>query len=233
METAVNQSNLAVRRDDLTLSSRLVSAMRRAILDGSLEPGRHLKERELCEMFQVSRSLLREAVQKLVAEELITVVPHRGLTVSMLDRQAARDLYKVRAVLEGLACAEFAENAEEADREQLFAIAAQLDRLSENDPPQALVEAKNDFYRCLLTGCKNETLAQMFTQLNNRIVQLRRLSLSQRGRLPVTLREIAAIIDAIRRRDAPGARRLAEEHVASAAKVAELRFAELEQANIQ
>ncbi len=233
MKMTVDQSDLALKRDDLTLSSRLISAMRKAILDGRLEPGRHLKERELCEMFRVSRSLVREAVQKLAAEELITVIPHRGLMVSLLDRKSARDLYKVRAVLEGLACAEFAEHADEADREDLFVITARLQQLSESDQPQTLIEAKNDFYGCLLRGCKNETLAQMFTQLNNRIVRLRRLSLSQKGRLPVTIKEITAIVEAIKNRDPAAARRLGEAHVAAAAKVAEKQFDELEQAKLK
>lgn len=224
----MTNKDFALSREDVTLSSRLVSAMRNAILDGRLAPGRHLKERELCEMFQVSRGLVREAVQKLAAEELITAVPHRGLMVSLLDRKSARDLYKVRAVLEGLVCAEFAEHADEAARAELFAIAERLGSLAEDDPPQELVEAKNVFYRCLLEGCNNAIVAQMFTQLNNRIVQLRRLSLSQRGRLRATLREIDAIIDAIRRRDVAAARRLAEEHVASAARVADMRFEEME-----
>lgn len=227
MESPVQNHDLALSRDDLTLSSRLVSAMRQAIIAGRLEPGRHLKERELCDMFQVSRSLVREAIQTLAAEELITVVPHRGLMVSLLDRRSARDLYKVRAVLEGLACAEFAEHADEDARTDLFSIAARFGKMPENTTPQALVEAKNIFYRCLLDGCKNEVVAQMFTQLNNRIVQLRRLSLSQPGRLPVTRREIDAIVDAIRRRDVEAARRLAEAHVASAASVAEQRFEEI------
>lgn len=201
--------------------------MRKAIVDGHLQPGRHLKERELCEMFQVSRSLVREAVQKLVGERLLTVVPHRGLSVSTLDRHAARELYKVRAVLEGLSCAEFTDNASDQEREKLFAVAARLGTLSENDPAEALIDAKNDFYRCLMEGSRNATLSQMFTQLNNRIVQLRRLSLSQPGRLPRTLKEISQIVEAIRKRDAATARRLAERHVAAAGRVADLRFEEL------
>ena len=221
-------AEFALKRDDLTLNSRLVSGLRDAIIDGRLQPGRHLTERELCDMFQVSRSLVRQAIQTLAAEELITVVPHRGLMVSLLDRKSARELYKVRAALEGLVVAEFTRNADENHRRLLFEAASQLEKLSEDDTPQALVEAKNIFYARLLAGCGNDVAAQMFHQLNNRIVQLRRLSLSQQGRLPQTLREIGAIMDAVRERDEPLARRLAEEHVAAAAVVADLRFAEME-----
>jgi len=224
----MSETGFVISREGVTLSSRLVAAIRDAILDGRLAPGRHLKERELCEMFQVSRSLVREAVQKLAAEELVTLVPHRGLTVARIDRRAARELYKVRAVLEGLAFAEFSQHADEAAREALFRLAARLRELVDGDPPQALLDAKNAFYACVLDGCGNRVVRQMFTQLNNRIVQLRRISMSRPGRLPETLREIDAIADAVRRRDAEAARRAAEEHVASAGRVADLRFEEME-----
>ncbi|MBY8978352.1 GntR family transcriptional regulator [Rhodobacteraceae bacterium NNCM2] len=227
----MSENRLALSRSDLTLNSRLVAAMRKAILDGELPPGRHLKERELCDMFEVSRSLVRESVQTLVAEDLLTVIPHRGIVVTMVGREAARNLYGVRAVLEGLACKEFTENADEESRAELFDAADRINELPEGDPSSDLVAAKNNYYDILLRGCGNDILALLFTQLNNRIVQLRRLSLSQEGRLPVTKREIAAIIDAIRERKPVKARRLAEEHVASAAAVADKRFDELEKEN--
>ncbi len=223
-----DDGSFVINREGVTLSSRLVAAIRDAILDGRLVPGRHLKERELCEMFQVSRSLVREAVQKLAAEELVTLVPHRGLTVSRIDRQAARDLYRVRAVLEGLAFAEFTERASEATREALFRLAARLGELDAGDPPQALLDAKNAFYACVLEGCGNRVVRQMFTQLNNRVVQLRRISMSLPGRLAETRREIDAIVEAVRRRDPAAARQAAEAHVAAAAHVVDQRFEEIE-----
>lgn len=224
----MTDQDFALSREDVTLSSRLVAAIRNAIIDGRLAPGRHLKERELCEMFQVSRSLVREAVQKLAAEELITLVPHRGPMVSMIDRRAARDLYRVRGALEGLAFCEFVDNADEAAREALFRAADRLRALSDRDSPQALLDAKNEFYRSALDGCGNVVLKQMFTQLNNRIVQLRRLSMSRPGRMRESAREIDAIVDAVRRRDKAAAREAAERHVASAAGISDHRFEEME-----
>ena len=225
----MQQQNFALSRDDLTLSARLVRGLRQAVLDGAFRPGQNLSERALCEMFGVSRSLVREALQTLAAEELITHVPHKGPMVTRLDREQARELYRVRAALEGLACVEFARNADEAERERLFAVMGRLRGLAPDEPPDALVAATNDFYDCLLRGARNGVLAQMFTQLNNRIVQLRRFSLSQKGRLPVTVAEIGAVVAAIERRDAEAARRLAEAHVTEAGRVADARFASLEE----
>ncbi|PCO29962.1 GntR family transcriptional regulator, partial [Escherichia coli] len=56
--------------------------LRTAILDGVFAPGQKLSERELCESLDVSRSCLRESLQHLQAEGLITIVPHRGPEVT-------------------------------------------------------------------------------------------------------------------------------------------------------
>jgi len=215
-------------REDLTLSGRLVTAVRDAILRGDFAPGDHLKEKDLCDAFQVSRGLLREAVQKLAGEGLLISVPHKGLQVWAPDRRAAQELYSVRGVLEGLIASEFARNADEPAREALFAIFETIHGLPEDSTAQELVEAKNHFYRCLLDGCGNRVAAQTFTQLNNRIVMLRRLTLSQPGRLPRMIAEIDAIVSAIRDRDPETARRKTEDHVRLAAAVVDLRFDELE-----
>lgn len=217
-----------LKRDDLTLGGRLVSGLREAILSGSLEPGRHLKDRELCEMFGVSRTLVREAVQTLAAEELIEIVPHRGPVVATLDRRTVAELYRVRGVLEGLACAEFAVNADERGRQALSAIVDDLSALTGREGPETLVSIKNDFYRCLFDHCGNRVVGQTFTLLNNRITQMRRVTLSRPGRLAQTAREIAAIRDAMLAADAETARRLAEDHVRRAAEVADQHFEALE-----
>lgn len=221
-------SKYALDREDLTLNARLVRSFREAILSGDLKAGTRLVEREMTEMFGVSRGLLREAIQTLASEGLITLVPHKGPVVTLLGREEAAELYRVRGALEGLACAEFTQRASDGQRQELFAIFDRLKAMVGKVDPNALVEAKNDFYRCLLSGAANEVLEQMFTQLNNRIVQLRRLTLSASGRFPDTIREIGAIIDAIRAGEATKARDLAEAHVAAAAEVVQRRFSELE-----
>nr|WP_255561482.1 GntR family transcriptional regulator [Pseudohoeflea sp. DP4N28-3] len=209
----------------------MVRAMREAILDGTLAPGENLSERRLLQMFGVSRGLVREAIKALAAEELITLVPHRGPTVSRLDRHAARELYRVRAALEGLACADFTRNADTQHHAELQRINTRLHELPENAASDELISVKNEFYRCLMNGARNRVLAQMFTQLNNRITQLRRFTLSRPGRLTTTRAEINAIVTAIAQGDADEARHLAEAHVASAASAADARFDEIENVN--
>lgn len=219
---------LTLNRDDVTLSARLEQAMRDVILDGDLAPGQNLSERALCNMFGVSRSLVREALKTLAAEDLIVHVPHKGPMVTCIDRKQAQDLYRVRAVIEGLACAEFTANATADQCRELAQITDRLAQLiAEEAPEHALVTAKNDFYRCLFSGTQNQPLAKIFIRLNNRVVLLRRRSLTQKGRRPQMLKEIEAIVAAIIRGEGPTARYLAEAHVAAAAQAADDSFADL------
>ncbi len=194
--------------------------LRKAIVDGTYAPGEHLSDRALCEQLGVSRSIVREAVRLLEAEGLVTVVPYRGPFVAFLSESEAAHVYEVRAALEGVAGAGFAERASDADRAELRQIYEKLTRTSPAEGRQALLEIKRQFYEVLLRGCGNTYATRMLEQLLNRNTQLRATSLSEPSRLPNTVREIGRIIDAIERHDPDGARQACVDHVQAAAAVA-------------
>ncbi len=102
---------LRVPREETSLRQRTTQTLRTAILDGVFAPGQKLSERELCESLDVSRSCLRESLQHLQAEGLITIVPHKGPEVTSISASEVRDIYAVRASLESLAGRGFAEHA--------------------------------------------------------------------------------------------------------------------------
>ena len=80
--------------------------LRERILDLRLEPGARLHEAELAAELRVSRTPLREALRMLLAEDLVEQLPTGGMLVRRLDLQDMRELYAVRAALEGLAARE-------------------------------------------------------------------------------------------------------------------------------
>src|SRR5476649_1378175 len=63
------------------LHDTVVEHIRRFIVEGALEPGKKLNERELCETLGISRTPLREALKVLAAEGLIEISPNRGASV--------------------------------------------------------------------------------------------------------------------------------------------------------
>ncbi len=199
---------------------QLEEHLRRAIIDGLYPPGSHLSDRALCEQFGVSRSVVREAVRLLEAEGLVTLIPHRGPFVAFLSAEEAAQIYEVRAALEGLAGAGFAQRASEPQRDALRDVYAALATAEGGADKRELLDLKRRFYDVLLAGCGNAYVARMLAQVLNRNTQLRATSLSAPNRLPHTIREIGEIVEAVLRRDPHAARRACIAHVEAAATIA-------------
>src|SRR5215472_442807 len=137
----------AIRRSAAPLRHEVLDALRSSIVNGRLAPGARLIERELIGMTGVSRTVIREALRQLEAEGLVDVVPNRGAVVRELTVEEARDLYAIRALLEGLAARMFVEKAGEQDiaalGRELKATAAAYRRRD----PEATIAAKNQIGR--------------------------------------------------------------------------------------
>jgi len=86
-----------------SLRERILDALRSAILSGELKPGQALVETDLAAQLGVSRAPLREAIQILNTEGLVTVVPYHGTTVTSLSKVDIEELYSLRSVLESFA----------------------------------------------------------------------------------------------------------------------------------
>ncbi|MDF1790281.1 MAG: GntR family transcriptional regulator, partial [Thalassobaculaceae bacterium] len=84
----------------VTLSTQVAERIRGDILSGAFQPGEQLHEVELALSLGVSRGPLREAMQRLVQEGLLTSLPHRGVFVIDLSEDDLLDVYFVRASLE-------------------------------------------------------------------------------------------------------------------------------------
>lgn len=197
------------------LRQQVEGVLRRAIIDGRLAPLRRLTERELMEMTGVSRTLVREALRQLESEGLIAVVPNKGAVVRALTAAEAKDLYAIRAVLEGLAARLFVEHAGDAIRASLMETGeAVIAAYRDGDFPRAL-ETKNRFYDVLFEGAGSETLSAMLNQLHARIWRWRALGVTHPRRSPQRAQEAArglkAVCEAIRRKDSAAAERATRE----------------------
>lgn len=207
---------MRVGRQSLTLRQRTTDMIRQAIIDHRLPPGTHLKERTLCEMLGVSRTSVREALRHLESEHLIETVPHRGPVVVSLTADDARELYKVRAALEGLVGELFALNASDEHIAELSAIAETMAQAAQHDRPETTLEIVAKFYRVLFDGANNQVCAQFIQSLNARISMFRRLSLASDGRAETMMREVGEVVNAARRRDAQALKTACIEHVEGA-----------------
>jgi GntR family transcriptional regulator, trigonelline degradation regulator len=200
---------LAIAKRAAPLRQQVEDAVRQAIVDGQLQPGQRLPERELTDRMGVSRTLVREALRQLESEGLITVIANRGAIVRELTTAEVQDLYDIRAVLEGLAARLFALHAD--DKKIKLAGKAAADAIAAYkaaDPARAL-EAKNRFYAILVSGAGSESLSTMLATLHTRIRQWRAIGITHPRRSPSRAAEaiggLSAIWSAISKRDAAGA----------------------------
>lgn len=199
---------------------QVVEFLREAILSGRLLPGMRLIEREICEMTQASRPLVREAILQLEMEGFVYSAPNRGSVVATLTVQEAADIYQMRGVLEGLAAKNFIALATVQQRAALRDSMEQLEhRIAERDVPGQL-GCISAFYDTLLEGCCNATLAETLRRMHGRIARLRATSITSPGRIKQSHREMLAILEAIEADDEQAAWDACIHHMAVTASVA-------------
>lgn len=199
--------------------SQVVEMLRSAITGGQFAPGERLVETDLCDLMGVSRPSLREALRQIESEGLVATIPNRGPTVSLLSAQDVASIYEVRGALEALAAQLFAATASEDEVEELDRRVDDLAKAYQSEDLEKIVVAKQRFYDVLLAGSGNSMLPSLLRTMNARVTQLRRVSLSLPQRGTVSLREIRAVVRAIKRRDPDGAFKASLHHVKEASKV--------------
>jgi GntR family transcriptional regulator, trigonelline degradation regulator len=208
---------LQVARPAGTLRTQVVSNLRKAINDGHFAPGARLVERELCELLGVSRTLVREGLRQLEAEGWVDNVPYRGPTVAATSPNDARELYEIRAVLEGWAAKKCAENASDDDLAQLDKLVEQLAAAQQRHDLRRMLDVLDAFHEKLLAAAGNQMLTAYLHSLRGRLRRLRGVSLRQPGRAEQTVQEKRLLLKALRQRDGEKARHAREQHVLTAA----------------
>jgi DNA-binding GntR family transcriptional regulator len=211
----------AIHKFAAPLRQQVLDELRQSIIAGRLAPGARLVERELIAMMGVSRTVIREALRQLESEGLIAIIPNKGPVVRELTLAEAKDLYSIRAVLEGLAARLFVENADDAQVDKLEqALTATAEAYKSNDPA-LILETKNRFYEVLFEGAGSETLSSMIGTLHVRIWRWRALGLShpQRSaeRWKESIQGLRGMLGAIKKRDADLAERMIRDEVTKAA----------------
>ena len=216
----MDNADLHITRQAATLRLMVEAKLRTAIAQGLFKPGQRLVERELCALIGVGRTSVREALRQLEAEGLVQTIPHRGPIVSSISADEARQLYEIRALLEGHAGRAFAETGTAAAIAELGASVKRLEKAARAKAPADLIAAKAHFYDVLMAGAGNMFVTQMLTGLHNRISLLRFTSMTQPGRLARSLEEIRAIHDAIAAGDGALAEAACRRHIEAAARIA-------------
>lgn len=184
-----------------------------AIDTGLYRPGDRLVESELAERFGVSRTPIREALQRLETQSLLTR-DGRSLIVASLDHTQMAELYAVRAELEGLAARLAARHATDEEVKVLSEMVDE-DRVLLDDP-EALSRANRRFHKMIHLASHNRFLVQQLDLVHRSMALMATTSLAVDGRGEIALGEHQAIVDAISRRDEAAAYQALRDHISVA-----------------
>ena len=178
-----------------TVQIQTANKLRNAILSGYFGPGQRLVEADLCATMKVSRTSVREALRRLEAEKLVTIVPNRGPSVAEISWADAKEIYQVRELLEGEAAALFAQRAtSEQKREMAQALNAFVEAEQADDAIGRL-NSTSRFYDVMQRGCGNAILCELLQGLLARINFLRARSMSRPGRARYSAAEMRRLLD--------------------------------------
>ena len=184
-----------------------------AIDTGIYRPGDRLVESELAERFGVSRTPIREALQRLETQSMLTR-DGRSLIVASLDHNQLAELYVVRTELEGLAARLAARHATEEEVRVLRGLVEDDRRLV--GKPDALARANRRFHKQIHLASHNRYLVQQLDLVHRSMALLASTSLAAEGRGETALAEHAAIVQAIAEGDGEAAYQALKTHISKA-----------------
>jgi DNA-binding GntR family transcriptional regulator len=203
---------VAVRTGADDVTQRIVDAITGAIVERRLMPGTKLAEQQIADLFKVSRTIVRQALNRLSRDHLVQLEPARGAFVATPSVEEARQVFEVRRLIEASMvkqlCASITDEQIAALRSHLKREAAAVARTDVTGRTRLLA----DFHVVLARMLDNEVLAQLLSDLLSRC-SLIALMYQSAHSAEHSAEEHVQIVDALERRDARAATRLMDAHL--------------------
>jgi DNA-binding GntR family transcriptional regulator len=189
-------------RPGASLHDEILARLRDYIVEGNISGGARIPERQLCEMFSISRTPLREALKVLASEGLVELLPNRGARVRQLSDADLKELFDLMGGLEALAGRLACENITDDE-------ISEIEKLHHDMYGCFLQRDLHGYFRCnqlihesIVRSAANSALNAAYAGVAGRIRRIRYAANmdGKRDRWSDAMREHEAILDALRRR---------------------------------
>lgn len=196
----------------MRLSDKAYQLIRHKIITLELPPLTSIDEQALMEDLQLGRTPIREALQRLAAEDLVFFAPRRGIFVSEISITDLQKIFEARMVLEGF-CARLA--AQRATAEQLARMDGIVNGLEhvEGAGARALMAVDEAFHEWLYEAADNKFVADTLRRLHALSFRLWHLVLDRLGNVREAMEQHVEIADAVKARDGTRAEVLIQRHI--------------------
>jgi DNA-binding GntR family transcriptional regulator len=187
----------------------IYSTIRDAIRSRLISPGTHLTELDLAAALHISRTPIREALQRLENEYLLEKSPRRGFVIPTLRLNDMVEIFEIREVLLGLAARCAAQRANPAEIAMMQETITRMEHAQAANDSGGLSQASAQFHRAIEQAAKNRRL-QKLIRINSGAMPL--YEFADPDRFSPAINEHRAIFNAIAAHDADLAQQLAQEH---------------------
>jgi DNA-binding GntR family transcriptional regulator len=195
------------------LNQKVYRLLKESIIKGFLEPGTKLLENKIAEEMQVSRTPVREAMQKLVAEGFVKTAPNQTMVVTEVSPEDVKEVLQIRGVLEGLAARITAKKINRQEIDELENVVTKMSLHVSRENLSSYCKVDDEFHNLILNICGNKWIIQIRDNLGSFIYRFRIKSLSIPGRLKHSLEEHQAIMESLKKHDSAKADRLSQIHM--------------------
>ncbi len=196
-----------------SLAARVFHTLEEEILNGSRQPGDPLTELQLCQELGVSRTPVREALNRLEQEGLAATLPNRSVVVAGITVSDMLDIYEIRLRVEGLAARRCATRLSSEALRELTDLVDLQEFYTQKEQPQQLRTLDSQFHHLLYRHCGSPALTATLTNLHRKVRHFRQTSMAESDRANQTLAEHRAIVNALAAHDPDAADRAATAHI--------------------
>jgi DNA-binding GntR family transcriptional regulator len=185
-----------------SLHGEILARLRDHIVAGSLTEGARIPERQLCEMFGISRTPLREALKVLAAEGLVDLLPNRGARVRTLSQQDIHELFDLLAGLEALAGRLACEAITDEEIAEIETLHHQMYAFYLHRDLHGYFQTNQMIHGKIVEASRNTVLSLTYVRYTGHMRRMRYSANLARNldRWDEAMREHEAILDALRRR---------------------------------
>jgi len=186
-----------------------------AIVHGKLEEGERLLEANLAKLFGVSRQPIREALRMLETDGFIELVPYKGVTVSRITPQEARESQELKGMVEGYTAWKGAQIFGPDKIAELEAVLLQTESHIQKSQWRKIIQDNYSFHCGIVNGVGNEKMLRYYQGLFNSHQRYYAIGLLGQPSSQTSLVEHQLILEKIKSRDAEGAFACAHQHTVS------------------
>lgn len=188
-----------------SLTERAYSRLEEMIVTLQLAPGAVLSETALSQRLDIGRTPVREALQRLAREGLVTILPRRGILVSDFNVKSHLRMLEVRREIERLMARSAAERASDHERRRMREIAAEMREAAASGDDIGFMRLDNEFNHLITAAARNEFAAKTITLMAGLSRRFWFMHHQNVDDLPVVAERHAVVADAVAAADADGA----------------------------